>query len=210
MSRAAPLSMNFRCDSYGTWRTARSSLEESGMVPVHRCVQTSLLSDPSHLVSLLSSAAFPVNVGVVQGWTPRWDDTGTVLRCVPELKSTQHRSIIIAVVVASAAVLLVAVLVWRQYLRTRPRWLRERMLQVSSSYSVASNSPPWPLLHMPAAWTQHHAIIPIYEGPQEDYHYHSMTPLACMNARRFLFMLHALLNCWACPGTIVHAMHLSG
>lgn len=35
-----------------------------------------------------------------------------------------------AVAVASAAVLAVALVVWLQYTRTRPRWLRERLLQV--------------------------------------------------------------------------------
>jgi hypothetical protein len=73
-------------------------------------------------------------VGVaVQGFSAVWDDTGTVLKCIPESKHSQHRSIIIAVAVAAASVLAVALVVFMQYLRTRPRWLRERILQVCVS-----------------------------------------------------------------------------
>lgn len=69
----------------------------------------------------------------VQGFSAVWDETGTVLKCIPESKHSQHRSIIIAVAVAAAAVLAVALVVFMQYLRTRPRWLRERILQVCRS-----------------------------------------------------------------------------
>lgn len=68
---------------------------------------------------------------VLQGFRPVWDATSTIMTCVEQQQaSTQNRSIIIAAAIASAAVLAVALIVWRQYLRTRPRWLRERTLQV--------------------------------------------------------------------------------
>lgn len=62
-----------------------------------------------------------------------WDDSGTILTCVEEKKVAQHKGIIIACAVAGVAVLAAALLLWRQYLRTRPRWLRERLLQVTQS-----------------------------------------------------------------------------
>lgn len=67
----------------------------------------------------------------MQGYTAVWDDSSTVLTCVEEKKGAQHKSIIIACAVAAVAVLAAALLLWRQYLRTRPRWLRERLLQVN-------------------------------------------------------------------------------
>jgi hypothetical protein len=73
---------------------------------------------------------------VVQGFNAVWDETGTVLKCNPDTKHAQHKSIIIAVAVAAAAVLAVALVVFMQYLRTRPRWLRERILQVWSRVSA--------------------------------------------------------------------------
>jgi hypothetical protein len=69
------------------------------------------------------------------GYAEVWDATGTVLTCVPERK--EHRATIIACVLASTAVLVVGLLVWWQYLRTRPRWLRERLLQVRRSVSTS-------------------------------------------------------------------------
>jgi hypothetical protein len=69
----------------------------------------------------------------LQGFSAVWDASGTVLTCVEQQKHAQHKSVIVAVAVAVAAVLAVALIVWRQYLRTRPRWLRERVLQVGRS-----------------------------------------------------------------------------
>jgi hypothetical protein len=77
----------------------------------------------------------------LQGFSAVWDASGTVLTCVEQQKHAQHRSIIIAVAVASAAVLAVALIVWRQYLRTRPRWLREGVLQVCAQLLLASQHP---------------------------------------------------------------------
>lgn len=77
------------------------------------------------------------------GFRPVWDDTRTVMRCVEQQQSsTQNRSIIIAAAIASAAVLAVALVVWRQYLRTRPRWLRERTLQAKRSKGAPKASKP--------------------------------------------------------------------
>lgn len=72
----------------------------------------------------------------LQGYTAVWDDSSTVLTCVEEKKGAQHKSIIIACAVAAVAVLAAALLLWRQYLRTRPRWLRERLLQVKQLRSI--------------------------------------------------------------------------
>lgn len=94
----------------------------------HNVCQIMQTSDTAPLLHLLP---YPSCLALrCQGFTESWDSTGTVLTCVPEQKNFQHKGIIIAVVVASAAVLAVAFIVWRQYLRTRPRWLRERLLQV--------------------------------------------------------------------------------
>eukprot|EP00878_Enallax_costatus_P004317 GHUV01004548.1.p1 GENE.GHUV01004548.1~~GHUV01004548.1.p1 ORF type:complete len:1095 (+),score=312.31 GHUV01004548.1:392-3676(+) len=64
------------------------------------------------------------------GYTPVWNET--VLKCVladdPGF-ATYKRTAVIVGSVAAAAVLIAAVIVWRQYLATRPAWLRERLMQ---------------------------------------------------------------------------------
>jgi hypothetical protein len=65
-----------------------------------------------------------------QGYDGTWVDNGTVLKCYPA--SYQTPTAIIVGVVAAAAVLIIGLLAWWQYLTTRPRWLRERILQVST------------------------------------------------------------------------------
>lgn len=65
---------------------------------------------------------------MLQGYKGVWGDNGTLLTCHPA--SHQAPTAIIVGVVAAAAVLIIALLAWWQYLTTRPRWLRERILQV--------------------------------------------------------------------------------
>lgn len=84
----------------------------------------------------------------LQGFSAVWDASGTVLACLEQQNNAQHRSIIIAVAVAAAAVLAVALIVWRQYLRTRPRWLRERVLQVRATFPATQHPLHGPL-HCP-------------------------------------------------------------
>jgi hypothetical protein len=93
----------------------------------------------------------------LQGFSAVWD--GTVLTCVEQQKHAQHRSIIIAVAVASAAVLAVALIVWRQYLRTRPRWLRERVLQVRATLCASQHSLHGSLQSHTAAVFMMHRVI---------------------------------------------------
>lgn len=64
----------------------------------------------------------------MQGYKGVWDANGTLLRCLEA--GPQTPTAIIVGVVAAAAVLIIALLAWLQYLTTRPRWLRERILQV--------------------------------------------------------------------------------
>lgn len=66
----------------------------------------------------------------MQGYKAQWSANNTVLNCVPA--AHQVPTHIIVGVVAAAAVLIIALLAWWQYLTTRPRWLRERILQVCS------------------------------------------------------------------------------
>jgi hypothetical protein len=56
-----------------------------------------------------------------------WGENNTVLTCV--VRPPQTPTAVIVGVVAAATVLLVGLLVWWQYLTTRPRWLRERIMQ---------------------------------------------------------------------------------
>lgn len=64
----------------------------------------------------------------LQGYKPVWLANGTVMEC--HHAGTQTPTAIIVGVVAAAAVLIIGLLAWWQYLTTRPRWLRERILQV--------------------------------------------------------------------------------
>lgn len=81
---------------------------------------------------------------LLQGYDEVWSAEQTVLTCVPARRDTGQRATIIAAVVASAAVLAVALAVWMQYLRTRPRWLRERILQVRVTGIVVLYLPTLP------------------------------------------------------------------
>lgn len=65
---------------------------------------------------------------VLQGYKAVWLANGTVMEC--HHAGFQTPTAIIVGVVAAAAVLIIGLLAWWQYLTTRPRWLRERILQV--------------------------------------------------------------------------------
>lgn len=61
-----------------------------------------------------------------------WDETSTNLTCVAADWSglaTYKRTAVIVSSLAGVAVLVAAVIVWRQYVSTRPQWLRERIMQ---------------------------------------------------------------------------------
>ena len=64
----------------------------------------------------------------MQGYRGVWENNGTVLKCYPA--GHQAPTAIIVGVVAAAAVLIIGLLALWQYLTTRPRWLRQRILQV--------------------------------------------------------------------------------
>jgi hypothetical protein len=55
----------------------------------------------------------------------------TILTCVaePPPSAGYQRTAVIVSSVAGALVLCLLLLVWRQYLTTQPRWLRERVMQ---------------------------------------------------------------------------------
>lgn len=65
---------------------------------------------------------------VLQGYQGVWEHNGTTLKCYPA--GHQAPTAIIVGVVAAAAVLIIGLLALWQYLTTRPRWLRQRILQV--------------------------------------------------------------------------------
>lgn len=65
---------------------------------------------------------------MLQGYRGVWENNGTTLKCYPA--GNQAPTAIIVGVVAAAAVLIIGLLALWQYLTTRPRWLRQRILQV--------------------------------------------------------------------------------
>lgn len=71
---------------------------------------------------------------IPQGYQEVRSNNNTVLECV--LRPQQPPIPIIVGVIAAAAVIIIGLLAWWQYLTTRPRWLRERILQVGGSCLV--------------------------------------------------------------------------
>jgi hypothetical protein len=67
----------------------------------------------------------------LQGYRAEWNEHSTILTCLPEASSSAayQRTAVIVSSIAGALVLGLLLLVWRQYLTTRPRWLRERVMQ---------------------------------------------------------------------------------
>lgn len=67
----------------------------------------------------------------VQGYSETWTNNGTRLICVEQPAGSRTTTIVVACVasVAGAAILFALLLVWLLYLRTKPRWLRERIMQ---------------------------------------------------------------------------------
>ncbi|WIA30200.1 hypothetical protein OEZ86_000292, partial [Tetradesmus obliquus] len=67
----------------------------------------------------------------LMGYRAEWDAHRTTLTCTPQPPSSaaDQRTAIIVSSIAGALVLALLLLVWRQYLTTRPRWLRERVMQ---------------------------------------------------------------------------------
>eukprot|EP00878_Enallax_costatus_P010339 GHUV01010792.1.p1 GENE.GHUV01010792.1~~GHUV01010792.1.p1 ORF type:complete len:435 (+),score=60.06 GHUV01010792.1:1207-2511(+) len=67
----------------------------------------------------------------LQGYSPVWDANGTIMKCV-EAPAVDKRTVIMVSAisaVAGLALLAVLVLLAQLYLRTRPKWLRERIMQ---------------------------------------------------------------------------------
>lgn len=64
------------------------------------------------------------------GFKPQWEANETVLRCLPDDSTSARNTYILAAVGAFAAIVVAAAaaFAWRQYLQTRPRWVREREL----------------------------------------------------------------------------------
>jgi uncharacterized iron-regulated membrane protein len=80
--------------------------------------------------SLIHSFTPPHPHATRQGYDPAWDPNRTTLTCIPSNDSSGNQlQAIILGTVFGAALLLAALLAWLMYLRTRPRWLRERQQQ---------------------------------------------------------------------------------
>jgi len=69
---------------------------------------------------------------LVQGYSESWSANGTRLSCIDEQQASNRTITIVVACVASfagAVILFALLLVWLLYLRTKPRWLRERIMQ---------------------------------------------------------------------------------
>jgi hypothetical protein len=71
------------------------------------------------------------SISALQGYSATWDSNLTTLTCIRSNDSSSNNQLqaIILGSVFGVALLLAGLFAWLLYLRTRPRWLRERQQQ---------------------------------------------------------------------------------
>jgi hypothetical protein len=86
----------------------------------------------------------------LQGYAEVWTNNGTVLTCVEQPAMDRRTTVIIAAVsaVAGCAILCALLTVGILYLRTQPRWLRERVMQAKRLQGAPRAAKPGDRVHV--------------------------------------------------------------